>query len=1134
MALIPGKTPATVNKLQTGAHFFADESKLAQGRWVRISVTETGVYQITDDELFKMGFSDPAKVGVFGFGGNILTEDFSKGHIDDLPEVPVYRDNAKSRILFFAKGLVSWERNSRQGGYVHTNNYYANNACYFLYQKSEAQKGMTEVSSYANYDLTCNEFDDYFVHEQDLENIGGTGREMYGESFIYTRSRNFAFNIPGVTSDDARIYVNFIAKNSKSSVLEGYLNGTSIFSGNVAMIGSDKYQFAQASTINTLISLNGRADNTLTLTYSPGTGVASLAMLNYIRLNVKRELQLYGTHTIFRNSITESRHARFVISGFNSTQMVWDVTTAHCPYMQQITDVDGTSGFVPAELGLREYVIVNKSSTFPSVISHGVVANQNLHALPQTDMVIVVAPKLISYANELAEYRRANDGLSVHVVTPQQIYNEFSSGTADATAIRLFMKMFYDRGQADGSTPKYLLLFGDGANDNRFKNSSAWTSSIRENMLITYQSQTSLNETESYVCDDYFGFLDDNEGGKTDNLGNLSLNSDYVDIGIGRLPVRNASEAKTVLTKILNYSNNTEVGKWKNQLVFLADDGDNNTHMRHADSMTMIVKNTGHKEFLSNKIYIDAFKRESSSSGYTYPAARKSFFDNLNQGAILVNYAGHGSTTALTGEKVFNINDAAELNMKRLPIWVTATCDFSRFDDVNTSAGETLILNPQGGAIAMFTTTRVVYSDGNLRINARLIQNIFSKNNDGTRNRLGDVMRLSKRALGSDSNKLNFVLLGDPSMTMAYPAHRMEITHINDEEVTQEPVMIKALSTVKMKGRVLELTGNGTATDFTGFVQPTVFDSEETITTLDNIGTGNPFVYKDRNKRLFSGRDSVINGEFEFSFIVPKDISYSNKSGMVNLYAYSNDKREAQGYYENITVGGTEDNIEEDNNGPEIKALYLNLETFKDGDVVNTTPYLYAYVEDETAINASGISIGHDITATFYGPDGTIKHTLNNYYMSETGSTGSGTIQFSVPELTPGEYTMELKVWDVHNNSSVRYISFVVKSDARPVLIDLTVSRNPAKDYARFLLYHSFPETNMSVRIQVYTQMGQCVWQNETKGSSEFMSSLPIEWDLTNSAGSRVQPGIYIYRASVSADGKNYVSKSKKLIVVKQ
>lgn len=1125
---------ATVAFAKTGIHTFINSSALAKGQWVRIAIPATGIYQITDAELRKMGFSDPSKVGVYGFGGNVLDEKFAVPHIDDLPEVAVYRDETKGRLLFYGQGVVKWSPKSNLTEFTHRNNPYATKAYYFLHQKNESPRKLESIATRSE-GILSDTYIDYQLHESDEVNVGNTGREMYGESFAYTRTQDFQFSIPGALSP-AKITVDFIANNDKVGSLSGQINGVSFMNLSVdAFKGNGSYVVANKVTGEYDWKPEGNELFKVRLTFNPKGGNTKVAMLNYLRLNVTRKLQLYGAYTLFRSASNA-----YCIGPKSSSKnlLVWDITDPVNPNLQQTAEFENKVGFVSAMPGLREYALIDPGAIFPTVEFVEQVENQDLHALPQTDMVIIVPPRLRAQADRLADFRRRTDNLSVTVVTPQQIYNEFSSGTPDATAYRLFMKMFYDRSSTLGTPPLYLLLMGDGANDNRGMDSYRWKPSVLENCLLTYQSDPSLNETKSYVCDDYFGFLDDNEGGELDIYGQLTLQNDKVDIGIGRLPVRNLEQAKITVDKIIAYSENRVIGSWKNNLCFLGDDGDGHMHMAHADTMVNIIERQGHHEFIFNKIYLDAYKQEKTASGTAYPAAQKKFFDQLKQGALLVNYSGHGSTNSITHEKLFMLADAENIQMKRLPIWVTATCDFSRFDDFNTSVGEALLLNPNGGAIALFTTTRVVYADVNLQLNRWLIENLFIKHPDGTRYRMGDVIKLAKRkiSLASSVNresKLNFLLLGDPSMKVGYPEYLMEITEIDGAPVGETPILLKALSQVTMKGRVKELGSDKTATHFNGLLYPTVFDSEEDISTIDNLQIGYPYVFKSRTRKLFAGRDSVRNGEFEFSFMVPKDISYSMQSGIVNLYAHQGNEKEAQGYFDKLLVGGTADEISNDTLGPVITELYLNSDSFKEGDVVNATPFLFAQIEDETAINTSGAAIGHDIVATLVSKNTTTRYILNDYFLNLGGEQGKGTVRFSIPTLADGSYQLELKAWDIHNNSTIRVIAFEVNSGAKPAIFDLRTDRNPAREEVNFLLTHNRPESLLKVRIQVYTQMGQCVWDEEVKGSSEYLESLPVNWDLRTSTGERILPGIYIYRASLASDGKHYTTKSRKLIVLK-
>ena len=467
-----------------------------------------------------------------------------------------------------------------------------------------------------------------------------------------------------------------------------------------------------------------------------------------------------------------------------------------------------------------------------------------------------------------------------------------------------------------------------------------------------------------------------------------------------------------------------------------------------------------------------------------------------------------------------------------VPVWITATCDFCRFDAPVTSAGEQVFLNKVSGGIGLFTTTRVAYSSPNFSINDNLIRNLFEKKN-GRRLTLGEVMKATKQALGSSRYKLGFALIGDPALKLAYPEYRMRVTAINGNPVTDEPVDFKALQKITVEGEVLDPGGN-IATGFNGLLNPTVMDSRLSYETLDNNKTGTKFKYTDYSNILFIGNDSVRAGKFSFTFTVPKDISYSNEFGKMNLYASDETNNlEAQGAYLNYRVGGTDDNAEDDYDGPEIRALYLNDSTFVSGDQVNTTPFFVARLWDKSGVNITGSSIGHDMMLIIDG-DPSFSFNLNSYYELIPGSDGEGIAKYLIPALTPGIHTAEFKVWDIQNNSTTYEFEFEVVEGLKPYLLELTASPSPAREQVEFHLFHNRPESQLTVGIMVYDMMGRLQWKHQETGASELFKSYTVTWDLTNNRGGRLRPGVYIYRAAISSGGSKEATDAKKLIILAQ
>lgn len=1095
---------------------YASESVLNSGKWVKIQVAEDGIYKLTAADLKKMGFSNLDKVAVYGYGGWPLDEDFSTTYIDDVPEVAVWR--SADYLLFYGKGPRKWEYSSSDKSFIHTNNPYSNYGYYFVTEKETAGRTMEKAASAAGATLQVTTFDDYVLHEEELVSVNSSGRELYGESFTSTLSRDFTISVPGITNDEGKATLSFISRGNGTITMN--VDGNALISGSVS-VPSDEYEVARELYRERAWMADKGETVKVNIGYST-TGHKNVH-LNYFRLQMKRQLKVYDNYTFFRSLSARGNASRFVIQGADASTLVFDVTDGVNP-QQMETSLNGTelSFSIPASASLREFVVV-KPSQIKAPVTVGEVANQNLHTLPQQDMIIIAQPNFTTQAERLAEAHRTKDNLTVRVVTPESIYNEFSSGTPDATAYRRFMKMFYDRKTSEADAPKYLLLFGDGSFDNR-KLTSAWKSVDMSNMLLTYQTENSLS-SQSYVIDDYFGFLDDADNKK-------SLQNKKLCLGIGRFPIRTVEQATQMVDKVISYMENKNTGSWKNNLCFMADDGSNTDgfmteHMEFADQLAGYVESE-HPEFLVNKLYYDAYKKDMTAG--TYPDVRSGLQKLLKDGLLLFNYTGHGGTTALSDEKVLTQTDINQFTYTHLPVWVTATCDFTRFDDLNTSAGEDVFLNKSSGGIALFTTVRVAYSRPNFPINDNVIRNLFERNN-GRRRTLGEVMQATKNTLSS-VYKLGFCLIGDPAVKMAYPEFGMKVTTVNGQSVDGNSISFKALEKITVEGEVLDASGQ-LVTDFTGIVNPTVKDSKVTVTCLKNSNKDDSpaFTFTDYPNTIFIGNDSVRNGKFSFTFTVPKDISYSNLQGKMNLYAVDTESgNEAQGNFDNFIVGGTSDTAETDTIGPEIRALYLNDTTFVDGGQVNTTPYFVAELWDKSGVNITGSSVGHDMMLVI-DESTVLSYNLNSYYELLLGEDGTGIVKFPIPALEPGKHTAEFWVWDILNNSTVRTFTFEVVEGLKPFLFDVIATPGIAREQVTFHLMHNRPESRMRVGIMVYDLAGRQLWKHEESGTSGLFENYTVSWDLT-SGGARMRPGVYIYRAAISTDNSKDATKARKFIIL--
>jgi hypothetical protein len=1099
---------------------------------VKIRVQRTGVVKLSDAELRRMGFQAPERVRVFGYGGYLLSQRFDQLPAVDLPEVPTQRIG--DGVLFYARGSVAWIPSTDLTSLVRERNFYSDYGYYFLTDSEEIPPTPftpIQAPEQPDADLHLSTFDACVLHEEDAYSWGSSGRNLYeGYDYAAGGSRTYTLELPGVVPEGAgHLTVAFAARSIGTSTtctvtVDDEQQGTLTLPG--ISTSNQYYTKATAGTLSAAWTGTKRERTTVGITHNRQAGTAG--RLDYIALNYTRTLSLQAApYLTFRSLASAGRTTTFRLSGATPATLVWDVTDPS--HIQPVTGsyADGTLAFTIPAGTLREFVAVNPdASGFDAAESLGSVPNQDLHALEAADMVIIVPDRndLLAQAERLAQAHRAHDGLTVSIVGATQVYNEFSSGTPDATAYRRLMKMLYDRYPAAGR-PRYLLLFGDCSYDNRLLGTS-WSTYRPEQFLLCYQSENSLEETASYITDDYFGFLDDDEG---DNLAAATL-----DIGIGRFPVRTAAEARAAVDKTIAYLENRRTGAWKQTVCYVADDGDNNLHISQAEQLAAYTE-THYPALLVNRLYADAYRREASATGYTYPDATKRLKQLFERGMLVVNYTGHGSTTAWAAENLLTAADVAALASPCLPLWITATCDFTRFDDIQTSAGELAFLNPNGGAIALFSTSRVVYASQNATLNQAFLRHVFERP-DGQRLRLGDIMRLSKcdAALAGDRNKLNFTLIGDPALTLALPDYGIRVEEFAGVDVAQSPdhyPQAKAGGKITVRGSIL-LPDGTFAEGFDGTLHATVLDSRTPATTLNNNGEGS-FDYTERGKMLFTGTDSVRNGRFEFTFPVPLDINYSDAEGLLSLYALEGATRtEAGGYFDRFIVGGTDDDIIlNDTLGPRL-SLYLNTFDFRAGGQTHSTPLFIARLEDPTGINTVGNGIGHDLTLCIDNSP-LLTYSLNDYYLPTAGDYTRGTVRFAVPALETGKHTLSFRAWNLLNHSNTETLEFEVVHGLRPHLFSVSCTDSPARESTTFLLVHDRAGSAITVRLNVYDLAGRVMWTHLEENISAG-DPHTVTWDLCSNNGQRLSPGVYIYRASIVSEGSKESVKGGKLIILRR
>ena len=1060
---------------------FAEESVLKEGKWIKISVAETGIHKITYQQLKDMGISNPANVHIHGYGGAMLDENFASGlefYKDDLPENAIYFHtgtdgvfNENDYILFYAQGPVSLKYNETKEIFEHTVNPYSNYGYYFITENDEPQKVIPE----AEYDLPpihieLNETLNYYYIDKEEENLIQSGRMWVGDKFNSKNTKKtYNFNIPN-RLENSNIYFNFksVGVSSVTNSLDVDLNGERTF--NVILYATqDSHQKGNLGTINSSIKLSNENDDIkVNLNFNYNSTQAD-AYIDYMSINAHRKLITDGSEPLFifyPSSYFPYIKSTYNIVSNNKNLLFWEITDEH--NITNVTPTETETGYkftTPFDIE-RKFLAFDPNINYPTISSYETIQNQNLHSLKNIDVVIISDSKLVEAAESLGEFHKKHDNLSYKVLTVDPIYNEFSSGTPDITAYRMFLKMLYDKANNKEEAPKFLILFGLSSYDNRGISNEKYD-------ILSFQAKESLNTIYSYITDDYLGFLDDGEGGYIETA--------KLDISIGRIPANTKEEAMGYVEKVKRYVTSKNKDSWSNDILFVGDDGDANLHSKQANMLADTVYSR-HPEFAPRKLFLDSYKMVQYASGATYPEAKENIWRYLNKGVLLFNYTGHGSTNSLTSELMITKADIINMRNSNLAVWITATCDFSRFDNYERSAGMEVILNPNGGGIASLTTTRSVYSSSNIAL-VQAAYNFLLPTKEETETdnimSIGEIMKNAKIALGSDQNKLSFTLMGDPIIKLFYPDNIVITDSINSQ--VPEDAQIKALGLTTIKAHVEK--NNNIQTDFNGIAYVTLYDKKENLQTLGQ-GKNTPMPYEDYNNIIFSGEVPVVNGELEITFMVPKDINYNEGHGRLTYFIVNEDNTEnGHGYCQDFIIGGTDPNVDTSSNGPISKA-YINTPNFVNGQEVDNTPIFYAHLWDDFGINTIGAGIGHDIILKLNN-DPNQTYNLNNYYTASLGDYKSGTVKFNLPKLADGEYSLLFRAWSLQNISTTNELNFVVKSDAPAVVEEFTVYPTPATEYVNFYLKYDRPEDIIDLEFTVIDLAGKKLWRSTAEYTSE-------------------------------------------------
>jgi hypothetical protein len=1114
-------------------------SVLASGDWYRFYVEKSGVYKISKSFLQSLGFDpskvDPRRIKIYGNGGKMLPLANNTYYPEDLTENAIQITgesdgvfNNEDYILFYGEGVENWNTESQTNLNLYdTKSYY-----YITVTGSDGKRISNTNPPTGNSTLELNTFDDYQFHEIDKTNIAHLGRQWFGESFDITQEQEFEFSFANLeTSVPVKIELNAASAAYTPTSFTVAANGQNIGTINFQSLiqNSDEKFYDKKLPSNS--SFTGAENIKIKLTYNNNGVPGSKGYLDYINLIAKRKLLGTGKQFKFQYDLAGSTGGivNYTIGNAAAISQIWDVTDLY--NVSKIENNNQATFSFKASLGeIRKYIAVDPADYFtPLKESQSKITNQNLkgtlfkntqNSFQDIDYVIVTPKILVSQAEKLASFHRTYSNLNVKVIALENIYQEFSSGKQDVAAIRNCIRYIYGNASSADKKIKYLNLFGDASFDykNRITNNN--------NIVPIYQSVISNTTGEaSFASDDFYGLMDANEGIVVSPFGGI-------DIAVGRMLVSDNAQAAEMVNKVLEYHDPKSYGNWRNNIVMVSDDSDRADDSSLQSRQNALADNiSAQKPFFNiDKILLDSYTQEASAGGSRYPKARTDLFNAFEKGALVFNYLGHGGEDGLASERIWEKSDGQNLNNQfKYPLFITITCEFSRFDDpTRPTAGEYTFWNPKGGAISMLTTIRAIGQYNAEDFNDNLSKNLFSYGSNQY-NTIAETLRISKNENPSSASNVIFYL-GDPALMLAIPKPRINLTKVNDIVISQPIPDFKSLAKIKITGEITD-ENNTLLSNYNGELATAIFDKLITSTTLNNDGYSPAMSFKILGETIFRGNASVTNGQFEFSFVVPRDIRVPLDYGRISFYSKKNQVLENQtGINTTIKIGGINENAPQDNINPKVK-LYMNDETFVSGGITNASPFLLAFLEDENGINtASGI--GHDIVAILDG-DVSNPYVLNDYYQTKLDDYTNGNLRFPLRNLASGMHTISFTAWDVYNNPVTSEIQFIVVGDESLTLTHVLNYPNPFSTYTQFWFSHNRPYEPLDVQVQVMTITGKVVWTKNQVITTEGFLSREITWDGKDDFGDRIGKGVYIYKLTVKSNLTNKkAEKYEKLVIL--
>ena len=1101
---------------------YATTSKLANGKWVKISVPENGMYEITYDELRAMGFNNPEKVNVFGFGGAKINEVLAGTTPDDLSRIPILRANGK--ICFYGLGAITFSVSdyATTPRFTRVFNPYSQVGCYFLSEVSDGdkipgRKPTVSVTSYIDKPTSLG----YFFHEKDQVSISSSGKEMLGEDFIDGQTL-IDYYLPDLADSTIVVQTSIAANVDQITYAIGILHSGGVSDTTNYTLSSSRIYKPSGSYVHyNTASPSGKVQLTHpaergqfqpALRFTAEDPIITISRLDYVILtythtNVLREdddNQLLMGYGATRGT------ERFQLPNASSSTVVWYVSNPSNPTEVVTTAYNDASGrglsFFSPSATSSMYVAFDPAKTLKKVSAWESVPNQNLHGMPVPDMLIITDKSMHEQAQRVADLHLAIDGIDVAVVDQDQVFNEFSSGTRDGMAYRLLCKMLYDRNSAKF---KNLLLFGTGTFDNRELMGE------HPGALLTYQSDNSNYEDFSFTCDDFFGMLDDNSGS--------NIAGDKLRIGVGRMTCADADEAKSVVDKLVEYYANPDYGVWRNNTMVVSDSPDKGDYMFQGEGYKNMIDNELHTGMHVTTIHDTQYARSPNEEGVevvrrTATEGKQLWSKRFKEGVYFATYVGHAGPISFTKyNKMWTTGDVASTSYSHWPIMSTACCDVAHFDNDSRGIADLMFHKRDGGAIALLCSSRMVYANHNDALNTYFINGLFSYDSTGVMPTLGQVYMGSKNGFAAaNTNKLSFFLLGDPAIKINYPISRFNLVEVNGADMSDpsDQPMIRPLKKFDVVAHVVDTEGN-LDTSFNGEATMTLYDKEEQFTSItQTVNNENVTrkIYFNRDK-LSEVTGRVVNGVFNASIIVPDEPKAKNELVLLRVYAHKDGTDYmVNGFTKNIKMLPYNSTMAiTDTQNPVITNMYINDETgFENGSIVGPNSMLYITATDDQAICVRENSLDHSMTLVLDGGKPSYGDITCYVTTSDEGRTVN--IEFPLNSLSEGMHTLTYTVFDMLGNSAERTITFMVGQNTP---FNLTADKIPAfvNESVNFDVETELT-SSPDVIVRVTDATGKLMWKTTT-------STFPVAWDMKDMNGNKVPAGLYRFFGTYN-DGVNY------------